>query len=72
MAISYPQNQLPPITHPTAVVWGEADPILLSSWADRLQEYFPNLVHLQLLADIGHFVPFEAPDAFVEAIRTVL
>ena len=72
VALSYPQSQLAPITHPTAVVWGEDDPILPSSWADRLEEYFPQLVRLQILAGIGHFVPFEAPDALVEAIRTVL
>jgi pimeloyl-ACP methyl ester carboxylesterase len=72
VASSYPQSQLAPITHPTAVVWGEADPILLPSWADRLAEFFSHLVRVQMLAGIGHFVPFEAPDAFVEAIRTVL
>jgi len=72
VATSYPQSQLAPITHPTAVVWGEADPILLSSWADRLEEYFPHLVRVQMLAGIGHFVPLEAPDALVEAIRTIL
>ena len=72
IAASPPQNQPAPIPHPTAVVWGEADPILLSSWADRLEDSFPRLVGVQMLAGIGHFVPFEAPDAFVEAIRTVL
>ena len=72
VTISYPQSQLAPITQPTAVVWGEADPILLSSWAEPLEEYFPLLVGVQMLAGIGHFVPFEAPDALVEAIRTVL
>jgi pimeloyl-ACP methyl ester carboxylesterase len=72
VALSYPQSQLAPISHPTAVVWGEADPILLSSWADRLEEYFPHLVRVQMVAGIGHFVPFEAPDAFLETIRTVL
>jgi len=72
VALSYLPSQLAPIAQPTAVVWGEADPILLSSWADRLEEYFPQLVGVQMLAGIGHFVPFEAPDALVEAIRTVL
>ncbi len=72
VALSYPQSQLALVRQPTAVVWGEADPILPSSWADRLEDYFPHLVGVQLLAGIGHFVPFEAPDAFVEAIRTVL
>ncbi len=72
MALSYPQSQLIPIAHPTAVVWGEDDPVLLSSWADRLEEYFPHLVRVQMLAGIGHFVPFEAPDALVEVISAVL
>jgi pimeloyl-ACP methyl ester carboxylesterase len=72
VARSYPPSQLAPITCPTAVVWGEADPILPPSWADRLQDYFPQLVGVQFLAGIGHFVPFEAPDAFIESIRTVL
>jgi pimeloyl-ACP methyl ester carboxylesterase len=72
MALSYSQNQPSPIIQPTAVVWGEADPILLSSWADRLEEYFYHLVRVQMLAGIGHFTPFEAPDAIAEAIKAVL
>ena len=72
MALSYPQSQLAPIPHPTVVVWGETDPILPSSWADRLHDPFSQLIGVQVLAGIGHFVPFEAPDAFLESIRTVL
>jgi pimeloyl-ACP methyl ester carboxylesterase len=72
VALSYPPSQLAPITYPNAVVWGEADPILPPNWADRLQDYFPHLVRVQMLAGTGHFVPFEAPDAFIESIRTVL
>jgi pimeloyl-ACP methyl ester carboxylesterase len=44
----------------------------LASWADRLGEYFSHLIGVQVLPGIGHFVPFEAPDALVEAIRSVL
>ncbi|MGZ6391657.1 MAG: alpha/beta fold hydrolase [Ktedonobacterales bacterium] len=61
-----------PITQPTAIVWGEADPVLPSAWADRLGETFVHLIGVQVLPGIGHFVPFEAPDAFLEGIRTVL
>ena len=32
----------------------------------------PQTQRVQFLPDIGHFVPFEAPEAVVEAIRTVL
>jgi pimeloyl-ACP methyl ester carboxylesterase len=61
-----------PITPPTQVLWGEADPILLPAWADRLGETFTHLLGVQILPGIGHFVPFEAPEAFVAAIQTVL
>jgi pimeloyl-ACP methyl ester carboxylesterase len=61
-----------PITHPTMILWGEADPIAPPAWADRLGDTFSHLLGVQFLPDIGHFVPFEAPEAVVEAIRTVL
>ncbi len=67
------QNTPPvPITQPTAVLWGETDPVLPAAWGDRLAEYFSHLLHVQFLPGVGHFVPFEAPEAVVEAIRTVL
>jgi pimeloyl-ACP methyl ester carboxylesterase len=61
-----------PITHPTMILWGETDPIAPPAWADRLGDTFSHLLGVQFLPDIGHFVPFEAPEAVVEAIRTVL
>ncbi|GAC1474586.1 MAG: alpha/beta hydrolase [Ktedonobacteraceae bacterium] len=66
------QEKLPPIEQPTAVVWGELDPVLLAAWTDRLGETFSHLVRVQILPGIGHFAPFEAPDVFVAAIRSVL
>lgn len=61
-----------PIVQPAVVLWGEVDPILPAAWADRLEETFVHLHYLRVLPGIGHFVPFEAPDAVVAAIRTVL
>ncbi len=61
-----------PIEQPTAVVWGGNDPILPAAWTDRLEEFFSHLTSVQILPGIGHFVPFEAPEALVEAIRTLL
>ena len=61
-----------PIAHPTMILWGEADPIAPPAWADRLGDTFSHLLGVQFLPAIGHFVPFEAPEAVVEAIRTVL
>lgn len=60
-----------PIAHPTVVLWGEADPVLLAAWADQLQAYFSQLLRVQILPGIGHFVPFEAPDQIIEAIRSL-
>jgi pimeloyl-ACP methyl ester carboxylesterase len=65
-------EDLLPIQQPTTVVWGEKDPILLSTWTDRLEDCFSRLLRIQILPGIGHFVPFEAPDVLVEAIRSVI
>jgi pimeloyl-ACP methyl ester carboxylesterase len=68
-----PANTPPiPIPQPTSILWGETDPVLPPAWADRLGETFSHLLGVQILPGIGHFVPFEAPEAFVEAIRSVL
>jgi pimeloyl-ACP methyl ester carboxylesterase len=66
------QRLLSSDTQPTHVLWGEVDPILPVAWADRLGETFTQLLGVKVLAGIGHFVPFEALDAFVEAIRSML
>ncbi len=71
-AVPPAQEHRVPIEHPTAIVWGEADPILLSAWTDRLSETFTHLTDVQILSGIGHFVPFEAPDPLVEAITSFL
>ena len=59
------------IAQPTVVLWGEADPVARAAWADRLPEFFPRLT-LRLLPGVGHFVPFEAPDDAIAAIRAAL
>jgi pimeloyl-ACP methyl ester carboxylesterase len=56
---------------PTVVRWGDLDPVISVDLADRLQEFFPDS-ELELLPGVGHFVPFEAPDEVVAAIRTAL
>jgi len=57
------------IACPTIVLWGEDDPVCPPKLSDRLGEFFPNLVSLRRLAGVGHFVPFEAPEEALEAIR---
>lgn len=53
---------------PTTVLWPEQDPLFPFAWADRLDDYFSDL-DLHRLADVGHFVPLEAPEAFAAAIH---
>jgi pimeloyl-ACP methyl ester carboxylesterase len=72
MALTAGSTPPVPIPQPTSVLWGEVDPILPSAWADRLGDTFTHLLGVQILPGIGHFVPFEAPDAVVEAVRAVL
>lgn len=57
----------PPVTQPTLVVWGIEDKALLPSQLEGLDALVPGLkvVHV----DAGHFVPWEAPEAVVDAIR---
>lgn len=59
------------INIPTQVLWGTADPVILSSWSDRLHEYFEQ-VNLELLEDIGHFAPIEAPEQVIRAVQKML
>jgi pimeloyl-ACP methyl ester carboxylesterase len=59
------------IETPTIVRWGELDPIMVPEFSDRLGEFFPNS-SLELLPGVGHFVPFEAPDEVLGAIREAL
>ena len=59
------------IRHPTAIAWGELDPVIPSAWADRLGQTFPNH-ELTLLPGIGHFVPLEAPERTIETIHRAL
>lgn len=56
------------IKHKTTVLWGKEDPVMLAEWSDRLDLFFENYT-LEILPEIGHFVPFEAPNEVVKAIR---
>lgn len=59
------------IACPAFVLWGEADPVFPAEWSDRLGEHFPDLDR-RLLPGVGHFVPFEAPEEALGAIRNAL
>ncbi len=52
---------------PTLIVWGERDRIIPVEHAHAAHDLIPGST-LLVLPGVGHFVPTDAPDAFVEAI----
>jgi pimeloyl-ACP methyl ester carboxylesterase len=60
-----------PILLPTVVRWGERDPVKPAAWAEGIEQTFPDL-DFRFVPGAGHFVPFEAPEETVTAIRTSL
>jgi pimeloyl-ACP methyl ester carboxylesterase len=58
----------PPLAQPVIALCGTRDPLFPLGWADALHLDFAD-VERRVLEDVGHFVPFEAPDAVAAAIR---
>jgi pimeloyl-ACP methyl ester carboxylesterase len=56
---------------PTTVLWPEHDPLFPREWSDRLGEWFA-ASELQPVDGVGHFLPVEAPQVVVAAIRAAL
>jgi pimeloyl-ACP methyl ester carboxylesterase len=59
-----------PVTVPTRFLWPDEDPLFPAEWADALDDWFTD-VQLEVLPGVGHFVPLEAPDAVVDAVRAL-
>ena len=53
---------------PTLVIWGLGDKALLPSQLDGLEDLVPG-VRIEKV-DAGHFVPWENPQAVIEAMRS--
>lgn len=56
-----------PITVPTTMLWPDRDPLFPLEWSDNLSQHFAD-VRLETVADCGHVVPVERPDAVIAAI----
>ncbi|WP_308515565.1 alpha/beta hydrolase [Sphingomonas flavescens] len=61
----------PSIKIPTLVVWGMLDKALLPIQLEGLNELIDDLTVVRL-PDVGHFAPWEAPDAVADALRPFL
>jgi pimeloyl-ACP methyl ester carboxylesterase len=58
----------PPVTQPTLVIWGMKDAALLPLQIEGLDALVPDL-SIRRIADGGHFVPWEKPEAVTAAMR---
>ena len=61
----------PNIRRPTLVVWGMQDKALLPIQLEGLDELIDDLSVVRL-PNVGHFAPWEAPDAVADALRPFL
>lgn len=55
------KDELPKISVPVQILWGEADEWQPLSYATRLKEDIPN-ASLQVIKNAGHFIMEDAPD----------
>ncbi|MGN6820315.1 MAG: alpha/beta fold hydrolase [Sphingomonas sp.] len=58
----------PPLKMPTLVIWGMGDKALLPVQLEGLEPLVPDLT-LKKLDGVGHFAPWEAPEAVTGAMR---
>jgi pimeloyl-ACP methyl ester carboxylesterase len=63
--------RLKDIVSPTAVVWGEHDPFLPPSVGRRLCDSIPGAT-LEVLPDVRHFTPEEAPEKVAAVVSELL
>ena len=59
------------LTAPTLVVWGKSDTLIPPVYADRFKALIPHAEVVQI-AEAGHMMPYEQPEAFVAAVTRFL
>ncbi|KAJ4951481.1 hypothetical protein NE237_028313 [Protea cynaroides] len=63
---------LPKITQPTLIVWGDQDQIFPLELASRLKSHIGENAQLVVIKDAGHAVNFEKPKQFYKHLKTFL
>ena len=63
--------RLKDVVVPTSIVWGAEDPFLPASLGARLREAIPGAT-LDVVPDVRHFTPEEAPQRVAEALEKLL
>lgn len=59
------------LTTATLLLWGKSDRLIPPVYADRFKALIPN-AQLELIDAAGHMLPYEQPQAFVDAVRRFL
>lgn len=65
------ETRLKDVVAPTAIVWGAEDPFLPREIGARLAAAIPGAT-LEVVPDVRHFTPEEAPERVAEALSTLL
>ncbi len=55
------------VTAKTLVLWGQADRLIVPAYAERWARLIPGAA-VQTIPDAGHMLPYEQPQAFVDAL----
>ena len=58
-------------TAETLIVWGKCDRFIEPVYAERWQELLPS-AEIALVSEAGHMLPYEQPEAVLEALRKFL
>ena len=59
------------VTAPTLVLWGEADRLIVPAYAQRWARLISG-AQVQMMPRAGHMLPYEQPEAFVDALARFL
>ena len=59
------------VTAPTLVLWGEADRLIVPAYAQRWARLIAG-AQVQMVPRAGHMLPYEQPEAFVDALARFL
>ena len=65
------EQRLADLVQPAAVVWGAHDPFLPSTLGRRLHATIPGST-LEILPDVRHFLPEEAPEKLAATLTELL
>lgn len=69
--LRWPVLRLPPISAPTLILWGEADPSLDAHLLDDMAEHAPALT-IRRLPGTGHFVHWDEPERVLSELVSFL